>query len=75
MKSTLTAAFIVLVTFCHSQTLATYSDKGYKVQYPTNWVLDTSKRMGTDFIFFAPKENKNDKFHENINFIIQDLAG
>ena len=75
MKSILTGVLILSITFCRSQTLATYSGAGYKVQYPVSWTLDTSKRMGTDFILFAPKENNNEKFHENINFIIQDLAG
>ena len=52
-----------------------YSKKNYVIEYPSTWKMDTSKSFGTEFTLFSPKENKEDKFSENINLIIQDLAG
>lgn len=47
----------------------------FKIQYPNKWTIDTSRRMGTEFFIFSPKENATDKFLENVNLIIQDISG
>lgn len=47
----------------------------YSIQYPSEWELNQSGQMGTAFILFSPLESKNDQFKDNINLLIQDLAG
>lgn len=48
---------------------------GYSIQYPQNWCVDNSLRMGLSFVIYSqpPAENKN--FRENVNLTIQNLAG
>jgi serine/threonine-protein kinase len=45
------------------------------VEYPADWELDTTGMMNTTFILKSPKENPKDEFQENINLLVQDLAG
>jgi eukaryotic-like serine/threonine-protein kinase len=45
------------------------------VEYPADWELDTTRVMNTTFILKSPKENTKDEFQENINLLVQDLAG
>lgn len=52
-----------------------YSTDNYRLQYPDNWIMDTSKDKGVEFVIRSPKENEEDKFCENVNLIIQDLKG
>jgi hypothetical protein len=47
----------------------------YVIEYPKSWKTDTSKLMGADLFILSPLENAADKFSENINILIQDLAG
>lgn len=51
------------------------SDNTYSINYPDNWVLNTSGQMGSSFILFTPLSSKQDQFRENVNLIIQDLTG
>jgi hypothetical protein len=37
--------------------------------------VDTSKAYGAEVFVFSPLENEDDKFRENLNVLIQDLAG
>lgn len=53
----------------------TLSNNQYAIQYPANWELNQSGQMGSSFILFSPLESAQDSFKENINLIIQDLAG
>lgn len=52
-----------------------FSKANYKIEYPQNWRLDTSRIMGAEFFIFSPLESQTDKFRENINLLIQDLTG
>ena len=47
----------------------------FKIHYPESWKLDTSKAWGSEVIIFSPLENEEDKFSENVNFLIQNLEG
>ncbi len=49
--------------------------KGYQINYPKSWRLDSSRMMNTEVIMFSPLVDKADKFSENVNVIIQNLAG
>ena len=51
------------------------SDDQYEIKYPSTWKVNKSGQMGTSFILFSPLSNKSDNFKENINLLIQDLAG
>lgn len=52
-----------------------YSGKGFHVEFPTKWKLDTSGLMGSTCFIYAPADDANDKFRENVNVVIQDLSG
>jgi hypothetical protein len=80
MKALLILSFLFTTLFCYSQNDSTvkyisFEKELYKIQYPDNWSLDTSRLMGTELFFFSPKENDADRFRENLNLYIQDLKG
>ncbi len=50
-----------------------YSKDNYSFEYPKEWNLDTSGRMGSSFFILSPLEHKGDLFAENINLMIQNL--
>jgi hypothetical protein len=80
MKTLLSITFILASVVGYSQTSSTsdwqtYTKGDYKIQYPGSWTLDTTQKLGVEFLLFAPKDSDSDQFHENINFIIQDLTG
>jgi hypothetical protein len=52
----------------------TLNEKGYSIQYPDNWELNTSGQMSTSFILFSKQTSPQDQFRENVNLIIQDLT-
>lgn len=52
-----------------------YEKNEYSVQYPSDWKLDVSGQMQSSFIIISPLESTEDSFGENVNLIIQDLAG
>jgi hypothetical protein len=80
MKQLFTPIFIFSTLFGFSQSdsptqLKNFAQNGYKLQYPSSWTIDTSKRMGPDFFIFSPRENDTDRFQENVNLLVQDLTG
>ena len=46
----------------------------YFIQYPDDWQLDESGRMGTVFVLFSPLSSSQDLFKENVNLLIQDIS-
>jgi len=84
MKSLTTFIFLVAAIFVNGQTQTakdtsfnweTIDRYSYSVQYPTSWIIDTSKQLGADLFIFSQKDSDTDKFRENVNVIIQDLKG
>lgn len=74
--SLITLLFLTSNCFAQTDTSKSYYSKyNYKIEYPKSWRLDTSRLMGSEFFIFAPLENQSDRFSENVNVIIQDLAG
>ncbi len=64
--------------FCQSTPPVEYKDfvgNRYQIQYPTSWQIDSSRKMGADLLLFSPLEGGSDTFRDNVNVIIQDLAG
>lgn len=75
MNQLLALAFTLASTYCHAQLDKSYSCTEYSVSYPDNWRLDTSRQAAPAIFFFSPLENSQDKFSENVNIMIQNLAG
>jgi hypothetical protein len=50
-------------------------EEKYLISHPIDWELDQSSQMGTSFMLFSPLSSSDDQFRENVNLIIQDLAG
>jgi hypothetical protein len=67
-------SFVCLQTIA-AQKLITLTKKGYTIQSPAGWVIDSSRQMGTDLVLFSMLENGTDKFRENVNVLIQQVAG
>ncbi len=75
MKHILSLFFCLVTILSFSQVKNdTFKGTNYNIQYPSTWSLDTSKLMGTSFFLFSPLENKEDKFKENVNLLVQDLG-
>ena len=51
------------------------SQNGYTVKYPGSWSLNKTGEMGSEFMILSQRTSKNDFFKENVNMIIQNLAG
>lgn len=76
----LATIFILLTISCTSQKNSvdlkmSISNAEYKIKYPETWRVDSSGQMGTELIFYSPLDGDDDKFSENVNFLIQDLKG
>ena len=70
--------FTYLIFFTHTvsaQKLITLNKKDYSIGVPADWTPDSSKQMGTDLVIFSMLENGTDRFRENVNVLIQNLAG
>ncbi len=68
---------ILVTNFCSAQTTNTnsrFAGKGFIIEFPSSWSLDTSHMMKTECILFASPEGDNDRFRENINVLIQPLG-
>lgn len=80
MKKNLILLLLLSTSFVQAQTtikdsINTYTAKDFRLQYPSQWKLDTSGLMGSTCFIYAPADNAQDKFRENINVVIQDLTG
>jgi len=51
------------------------TNEKFEIQYPSDWVVDQSGQMGISFFLFSPLSDESDNFKENVNLLIQDLAG
>ena len=49
--------------------------KNYSISYPSDWTVDQTNQMGTDFIILSQLTSESDLFSENVNLIVQDLTG
>ena len=53
----------------------TLEDKEVSIQYPADWELNQTGQYNTKFIILSPLEAADDDFRENINLLVQSLAG
>jgi hypothetical protein len=53
----------------------TMDESGFSIQYPDSFELNKSGQMGMTFILLSKQTSPQDLFRENVNLIIQDLAG
>jgi len=51
------------------------NENSYSVQYPDNWDIDQSGKMGISLILLSKLSSPQDKFRDNVNLLIQDLQG
>ncbi len=76
---TLASLFIVFFDSCQGTTKTkgdiVYSTDKYMIRYPATWIIDTSDAPKIEFSLLSPKESMGDDFSENVNLLIQDLAG
>jgi hypothetical protein len=73
-------SIILLFLFCassHAQNNGwkTLDTTNYSIQYPANWLMNSKGIMGTSFVLYAMADTTDKDFKENINLLIQDLAG
>ncbi len=50
-------------------------EKEYVIQYPGNWRLEQSGKMGLTFILYSQSSSNPDRFDKNVNLLVQDLKG
>ena len=78
MKSMIRICVIVLavlpITLLGQSDWKSFNGDSYSINYPGNWDLDDSKRMGSQFFLFSRLENEQDQFKENVNLLTQDLS-
>lgn len=67
-------AVFVCVQMNAQKTWKTISQDAFTIKCPSDWTTDTSKSMGAD-VFMYKEKDANDGFAENINVLVQDLAG
>ena len=72
--------FIAMANYCFSQQdksndMINFANDDFKFQYPESWEIDTTKAWGPEVIVTSPLENEADIFSENVNILIQNLAG
>lgn len=53
----------------------TLSESGYSIQFPESYDLDQSGNYGMSFMLLSKQTSNSDLFRENINLLIQNLAG
>ena len=80
MKNVFKIAFVFFSSGIFSQLIAqeqlnSFVTKEFKMVYPSPWKTDTTRLMGTEVFVFAPRENEDDQFSENVNVLIQNLEG
>lgn len=56
-------------------TWRTFNKTHYSVQYPSGWTVDSSRQFGADVFIAAPVDTIGDKFKENVNVMVQNIAG
>jgi hypothetical protein len=56
-------------------TWKTIEEIEYSIEYPESWELDRSGHMGMSFMLLSKQITPDDRFKENVNLLIQKLAG
>ncbi|MEO6315390.1 MAG: PsbP-related protein [Chitinophagaceae bacterium] len=76
------AHFNLIAFFCllvahpmRAQKPITIARLDYSIQAPAGWTIDSAKQMGTDLVIFSMLENATDRFRDNVNVMVQNLAG
>lgn len=80
LKTILILSIVLMTRICVAQEKASadttsFSKNNFTIRFPTSWRVDSSGLMGSQVFLFSPLENSTDQFRENVNVLIQDLAG
>ena len=51
------------------------NESSYSIQYPENWDLDKSGKMGVSLIILSKQSSPQDQFRDNVNLLIQNIQG
>ena len=62
-------------TVAHAQDKKLYKCREFNIEYPFNWIIDTLKQQVPAIFFYSPIEDSGDMFSENVNVMMQNLAG
>ncbi len=78
MKNGITGLLILMLCVIASfaqDGWTTFTGDYYSIDYPSDWILNDGGTMGTTFVLVSPMQNESDDFRDNVNFVVQDLAG
>jgi hypothetical protein len=80
LKTILILSIVFMSRICVAQErasadTASFSKNNFTIRFPASWRIDSSGLMGSQVFLFSPLENPADQFRENVNVLIQDLAG
>jgi len=51
-----------------------HETENFSITFPSDWTLDQSRTMNTEFILFSPLNNPVDVFRENVNLLMTDMS-
>lgn len=79
LRLILLCIFLVLI---HSQSFGqqkeswkTINNDTFSIQFPPDWTLEETITYGTRFILFAPQQDEENDFSENLNLVLENLNG
>lgn len=80
LKTILILSILLIGCICEAQEkasadTASFSKNNFTIRFPAAWRIDSSGVMGSQVFLFSPAENSADQFSDNVNVLIQDLAG
>jgi len=53
----------------------TINNDTFSIQFPPSWTLEETVTYGTRFILFAPQQDEENDFSENLNLVMENLNG
>jgi len=69
----LSMLFFSISSFAQSSQMKTLTVQGFTIDYPFDWIPDTSGNIGSTFFLSSPLLGQEDTYSENINLILQPL--
>ncbi|MXV37911.1 DUF1795 domain-containing protein [Flavobacteriaceae bacterium Ap0902] len=77
MKNLYLIIFSLFLISCHhketTEQSSTLTQPDYQIEYPSNWRMDESGKLGTIFILINESDSVQSDFNQNINLVRQDL--
>jgi hypothetical protein len=75
-----TLIFCSYLSCCFGQnesnnSMAWIEKRNYRIQCPNTWTIDSTGVMRTKLVLLSEYEDESDRFRDNVNLVIQNLAG